>query len=121
VRIGLPFPYTSGLHQLIRIARYAKDIKTALLAADIIINQWRFKDYRLDIYGAIDKSPGYTTNCQEIIATKALRDNVFLRGEADPIGVLQNTVSNLHSYHPALILTTYSGCSSIHRFQKASR
>jgi hypothetical protein len=66
------------LHLLIGIdSRYAKDIKTALLAADIIVNQWGFKDYRLDIYGALDKSPTYTTNCQEIIATKSLRSNVF--------------------------------------------
>jgi hypothetical protein len=74
-------------------SRFAKDIKTALLSADIIINQWGFKEYRLDIYGAINKSPTYTANCQEIIATKSLRSNVALRGEADPIDVLQKTVS----------------------------
>jgi len=76
---------------------YAKDIKTALLAADIIINQWGFKDYRLDIYGALDKSPAYTTNCQEIIATKSLRRNVILQGEADPIHVLDRTWVFLNS------------------------
>ena len=82
-------------HLLIGVnSRFAKDIKTALLAADIIINQWGFKDYRLDIYGALDKSPAYTTNCQEIIATKSLRHNVTLRGEADPIDVLQKTVGH---------------------------
>ncbi|KAE8441936.1 hypothetical protein EG329_004144 [Mollisiaceae sp. DMI_Dod_QoI] len=70
---------------------YAKDIKTALLAADIIINEWGFKDYTLEIYGALDKSPSYTTNCQEIIATKSLREQVFLKGEADPIHVLERT------------------------------
>lgn len=81
-------------HLLIGVySRYAKDIKTALLAADIIINKWGFKAYRLDIYGAIDKSPAYTTNCQEIIATKSLRTNVSLKGEADPIAVLKKTVS----------------------------
>jgi hypothetical protein len=72
---------------------YAKDIKTALLAADIIVNQWKFKDYQLDIYGALDKSPAYTTNCQEIIATKSLRSQVSLCGEAYPIHVLERTVS----------------------------
>jgi hypothetical protein len=76
-------------------SRYAKDVKTALLAADIIINRWGFKDYRLDIYGSLDKSPTYSTNCQEIIATKSLRHNVSLQGEADPIDVLQKTVSAL--------------------------
>ena len=74
------------------INRYAKDIKTALLAADIIINEWGFKDYRLDIYGALDKSPAYTTTCQEIIATKSLRHQVALKGEANPIQVLEKTV-----------------------------
>ena len=51
---------------------YAKDIKTAILSADIIVNEWGFTDYRLDIYGAIDKAPSYSTDCFEIIASKSL-------------------------------------------------
>lgn len=76
---------------------YAKDIKTALLAADIIINQWKFGDYHLDIYGAIDKAPTYSTECQEIIASKGLRGKVTLRGTADPMKVLENTWLFLNS------------------------
>ncbi|KAJ5110966.1 hypothetical protein N7532_001501 [Penicillium argentinense] len=76
---------------------YAKDIKTALLAADIIINQWKFEDYHLDIYGAIDKAPTYSTECQEIIASKGLRGKVTLRGTADPMKVLENTWLFLNS------------------------
>jgi glycosyltransferase involved in cell wall biosynthesis len=76
---------------------YAKDIKTALLAADIIINQWKFDDYQLEIYGAIDKAPTYSTECQEIIATKGLRGRVNLRGNADPMHVLENTWLFLNS------------------------
>ena len=76
---------------------YAKDIKIALLAADIIINQWKFDDYHLDIYGAIDKAPTYSTECQEIIASKGLRDRVTLRGTADPLKVLENTWLFLNS------------------------
>jgi glycosyltransferase involved in cell wall biosynthesis len=76
---------------------YAKDIKTALLAADIIINQWKFGDYHLDIYGAIDKAPTYSTECQEIIASKGLRGRVTLRGTADPMKVLENTWLFLNS------------------------
>lgn len=76
---------------------YAKDIKTALLAADIIINQWKFDDYHLDIYGAIDKAPTYSTECQEIIASKGLRGRVTLRGTADPMKVLENTWLFLNS------------------------
>lgn len=77
--------------------RFAKDIKTALLAADIIVNKWGFSDYRLEIYGAMDKTPSYTTDCQEIIATKSLRHNVGLKGEADPIAVLERTWVFLNS------------------------
>ncbi|KKK15353.1 hypothetical protein P175DRAFT_0446020 [Aspergillus ochraceoroseus IBT 24754] len=76
---------------------YAKDIKTALLAADIIINQWKFEDYHLDIYGAIDKAPTYSVECQEIIASKGLRGKVTLRGSADPMKVLENTWLFLNS------------------------
>ncbi|KAF9892847.1 hypothetical protein FE257_000436 [Aspergillus nanangensis] len=76
---------------------YAKDIKTALLAADIIINQWKFDDYHLDIYGAIDKAPTYSTECQEIIASKGLRGKVTLCGTADPMKVLENTWLFLNS------------------------
>ncbi|KAJ5116370.1 hypothetical protein N7456_000718 [Penicillium angulare] len=76
---------------------FAKDIKTALLAADIIINQWKFNDYHLDIYGAIDRAPTYSTECQEIIASKGLRGRVTLRGTADPMKVLENTWIFLNS------------------------
>ncbi|KAJ5668074.1 Glycosyl transferase family 1 [Penicillium maclennaniae] len=76
---------------------YAKDIKIALLAADIIVNQWKFDDYHLDIYGAIDKAPTYSTECQEIIASKGLRGRVTLRGTADPMKVLENTWLFLNS------------------------
>ncbi|PGH17216.1 hypothetical protein AJ80_04925 [Polytolypa hystricis UAMH7299] len=76
---------------------YAKDIKTALLAADIIVNEWGFDDYHLDIYGAIDKAPTYSTECQELIASKGLRGKATLRGAADPIKVLENTWLFLNS------------------------
>ncbi|KAJ5288588.1 Glycosyl transferase family 1 [Penicillium angulare] len=76
---------------------FAKDIKTALLAADIIINQWKFSDYHLDIYGAINRAPTYSTECQEIIASKGLRGRVTLRGTADPMKVLENTWLFLNS------------------------
>ncbi|KAL1872609.1 hypothetical protein Plec18167_006727 [Paecilomyces lecythidis] len=76
---------------------YAKDIKIAILSADIIVNQWGFDDYYLDIYGAIDKAPTYSTECQELIASKGLRDRVMLRGTADPMKVLENTWLFLNS------------------------
>lgn len=96
---------------------FAKDIKTALLASDIIINKWGFKDYRLEIYGALDKTPTYTSNCQEIVATKSLQDQVSLCGEADPINVLGRTVSLPGSFKLRAILTSnIVGISQLLRF-----
>ncbi|KAF2127910.1 glycosyltransferase family 4 protein [Dothidotthia symphoricarpi CBS 119687] len=76
---------------------FAKDIKTALLAADIITNEWGFKDYQLDIYGALNKSPVYASECQGILASKGLGQNVALRGTADPAVVLADTWVFLNS------------------------
>lgn len=76
---------------------FAKDIKTALLAADIISNEWGFKDYKLDIYGALNKSPVYSSECQEILACKGLGASVALKGTADPAMVLANTWLFLNS------------------------
>ena len=76
---------------------FAKDIKTALLAADIIVNQWGFREYRLDIYGALNKAPIYSSECQEIIATKGIGTNVTLKGTADPAMVLEQTWVFLNS------------------------
>ncbi|KAF1973638.1 hypothetical protein BU23DRAFT_639358 [Bimuria novae-zelandiae CBS 107.79] len=76
---------------------FAKDIKNALLAADIISNEWGFKDYKLDIYGALNKSPVYSSECQEILACKGLGESVTLRGTANPAMVLANTWLFLNS------------------------
>ena len=76
---------------------YAKDIKTALLAADIVINEWGFTEYTLDIYGALNKAPIYSSECQEVIASKGLAGGVNLRGTADPGLVLANTWLFLNS------------------------
>jgi hypothetical protein len=61
------------------------------------VNEWGFKDYHLAIYGALDKSPGYSNDCQEIVASKSLREYVSLRGEADATRVLEETVSTIKS------------------------
>ncbi|KAB8236516.1 glycosyltransferase family 4 protein [Aspergillus alliaceus] len=70
--------------------RYVKDIKTAVMATDVIVNKWGFKDYRLHIYGDMEKTPGYSSECQEIIASKGLRDYVILKGLGNPSVVLQD-------------------------------
>jgi hypothetical protein len=76
---------------------FAKDIKTALLAADIISNEWGFKDYKLDIYGALNKAPVYSSECQEILACKGLGQSVALKGTADPAMVLADSWLFLNS------------------------
>ncbi|KAE8151472.1 hypothetical protein BDV25DRAFT_171424 [Aspergillus avenaceus] len=70
--------------------RYVKDIKTAVMAADLIVNKWGFTDYNLHIYGDMEKTPGYSSECQEIIASKGLRDHVILKGLGSPSVVLQD-------------------------------
>ncbi|EKD21030.1 glycosyl transferase [Drepanopeziza brunnea f. sp. 'multigermtubi' MB_m1] len=76
---------------------FAKDIKTAILAANVIVNEWGFKDYRLHIYGALDKSPVYSAECQEILASKSLGENLTMMGTADPKTVLATSWLFLNS------------------------
>ncbi|KAL4804605.1 hypothetical protein BDV18DRAFT_153061 [Aspergillus unguis] len=70
--------------------RYVKDIKTAIMAADVIVNKWGFKDYRLHIYGDMERAPAYASECQEVIASKRLRQHVVLKGLGNPSVVLQD-------------------------------
>jgi glycosyltransferase involved in cell wall biosynthesis len=76
---------------------FAKDLKTAILAADIIVNEWGFRDYQLDVYGSIEKAPIYSNECQELLASKGLRSQVRLAGTADPMSVLEQTWLFLNS------------------------
>jgi hypothetical protein len=62
------------------------------MAADIIVNDWGFTDYQLDIYGDMERAPTYSVECQEIIASKGLRDNVALKGLGNPMQVLEECV-----------------------------
>ncbi|KAJ0108788.1 hypothetical protein J7T55_011279 [Diaporthe amygdali] len=71
--------------------QYVKDIKTALLAADVIINEWKFDDYHLEIYGGLDRAPSYTVECQELLASKGLHGRVLFQGYGSPKAVLEKT------------------------------
>ena len=77
--------------------RFTKDVKTALLAADIIVNRWQFKDYNLHIYGSLDRTPSYTVECQELIASKNLQSHVQLKGYGTPTAVFSDTWVFLNS------------------------
>ncbi|OQO03199.1 hypothetical protein B0A48_11454 [Cryoendolithus antarcticus] len=77
--------------------RFVKDIKNAILAADIIVNEWGFTDYQLDIYGDMEKAPSYSVECKEILASKGLRDHVALKGLGNPSKVLEEAWIFLNS------------------------
>jgi hypothetical protein len=51
----------------------------------------------LYIYGALNKAPIYSSECQEIIATKGLSPNVTLKGSGEPGAVLSQTWLFLNS------------------------
>ncbi|KXS95826.1 hypothetical protein AC578_1186 [Pseudocercospora eumusae] len=57
---------------------FVKDIKNAILDADIIGNERGFKDYQLDVCGDMEKAPAYLVERKEILASKGVRDRVSL-------------------------------------------
>lgn len=70
--------------------QFIKDIKTALLSADIIVNKFGFKDYRLMVYGSKDREPSYAIDMGKLIAQYKLSDNVTLAGFGNPQEVLKD-------------------------------
>ncbi|KHN93822.1 Glycosyl transferase, family 1 [Metarhizium album ARSEF 1941] len=70
--------------------QFIKGIKTAILAADIIVNRYGFKDYRLMVYGAKDRQPSYALEMAKLIVKHNLSDNVILAGFGKPKEVLKD-------------------------------
>ncbi|KAJ9624030.1 hypothetical protein H2203_005477 [Taxawa tesnikishii (nom. ined.)] len=70
--------------------QFIKDVKTAVLAADIIINTYGFSDYRLVIYGAQDRQPSYALETTTLINTRGLAGKVILAGFGSPKEVLKD-------------------------------
>ncbi|OAA44132.1 Glycosyl transferase, family 1 [Metarhizium rileyi] len=70
--------------------QFIKGIKTAILAADIIVNRYGFKDYRLMIYGAKDRQPSYALEMAKLIVKNNLSENVILAGFGKPKEVLKD-------------------------------
>ncbi|KAK4995664.1 hypothetical protein LTR66_004561 [Elasticomyces elasticus] len=60
--------------------QFIKDVKNAVMAADVIINQFGFHDYRLKVYGAQDRQPSYALDTERIISTRGLAGKVMLAG-----------------------------------------
>jgi glycosyltransferase involved in cell wall biosynthesis len=70
--------------------QFIKDIKNAVLAADVIINDYGFKDYSLLIYGAKDRQPLYTMEIYQLISDRNLTEHVHLAGFGNPKEVLKD-------------------------------
>lgn len=70
--------------------QFIKDVRTAILAADIIINKFGFKDYRLVVYGAQDREPQYTIDMTKLIQQCKMSDKVTLGGFGRPQEVLKD-------------------------------
>ena len=77
--------------------QYVKDIKNAILATDIIVNKWGFKDYRLQVYGDKERAAALATECQQLIEAKNLQDYCVLEGIGNPSIVLQDAWLFLNS------------------------
>lgn len=70
--------------------QFIKGVKTAILAADIIINRFGFKDYQLVVYGAKDRQPSYALEMAKLIVDNNLSDKVILAGFGKPKEVLKD-------------------------------
>ncbi|KAL5320077.1 hypothetical protein ACEPPN_013139 [Leptodophora sp. 'Broadleaf-Isolate-01'] len=70
--------------------QFIKDIKTAVLAGDLIINSFGFEDYRLLVYGAQDRQPSYAVEVAKLISDRNLTGKVILAGFGSPKEVLKD-------------------------------
>lgn len=70
--------------------QFIKGIKLAIQAADNIVNQFGFKDYRLVIYGAKDRQPAYALQMEKLIVEKNLAAHVTLAGFGNSKEVLKD-------------------------------
>lgn len=70
--------------------QFIKDVKNAVLAADIIVNKYGFSNYRLLVYGAQDRQPSYALETTTLINNRNLNRNVILAGFGSPKEVLKD-------------------------------
>ncbi|BEI94424.1 uncharacterized protein CcaverHIS019_0608830 [Cutaneotrichosporon cavernicola] len=70
--------------------QFIKGVKVAIQAADIIINKFGFKDYRLVVYGAKDRQPSYCLEMEKLIVDNNLTKHVVLAGFGKPSEVLKD-------------------------------
>ncbi|KAK3314058.1 glycosyl transferase [Apodospora peruviana] len=77
--------------------QYPKDLKNAILAADVIVNKWGFRDYQLHMYGDQERHATLATELIELISSKNLGEHCFILGLAKPDVVLQDAWLFLNS------------------------
>ncbi|SPO01406.1 uncharacterized protein DNG_04082 [Cephalotrichum gorgonifer] len=70
--------------------QFIKGIKSAIQAADVLVNTYGFKDYQLHIYGSKDRQPSYCAEMTRLISECKLSENVFLKGFGKPNEVLKD-------------------------------
>lgn len=70
--------------------QFIKDVKNAILAAGVIINDFGFKKYNLVVYGAQDRQPSYAIETEELINTLGIQSTVKLGGFGSPKEVLKD-------------------------------
>ncbi|KAK4173728.1 family 4 putative glycosyltransferase [Triangularia setosa] len=70
--------------------QFIKDIKTAILSADVIVNKYGFTDYKLLVYGARDREPGYDIDMSRLIESCNLTNHVVLKGFGKPDQALKD-------------------------------
>lgn len=70
--------------------QFIKDVKTAIIAAGVIINDFGFKNYHLVVYGAQDRQPSYAIETEEMIGNLGIGGTVKLGGFGSPKEVLKD-------------------------------
>lgn len=70
--------------------QFIKDVKNAILAAGVIINDFGFKKYNLVVYGAQDRQPSYAIETEEMINNMGIQNTVKLGGFGSPNVVLKD-------------------------------
>ena len=70
--------------------QFIKDVKTAIQAAGVIINDFGFTNYNLVVYGAQDRQPSYAVETEELIASLGIGHTVRLGGFGSPKEVLKD-------------------------------
>ena len=55
-------------------------LQDAIRAAAVIVNRYHLNEYRLLIYGSLDKDPTYVSECRALISANNLQEQVTLMG-----------------------------------------